>query len=72
MKSTINFIYFLNNHTGLITILVNCFGERMGNHFFGKLKDETPTSIIKMMCEMTDDNKEKFLKWIDENYPKSK
>jgi len=72
MNSTINFIFFLNNHKGLSTPLIECFGERLGNHFFLKLTDGNPTSIIKMMSEMTDDNKELFLKWIDANFDYTK
>ena len=68
MNSTINFIYFLYNHRGLSTGLTQCFGEHLGNHFIGKLKSGSPADIITLIVEMTDDNKELFLNWIENNY----
>jgi hypothetical protein len=72
MNSTINFIFFVDNHNGLKTPLIECFGERLGTHFYSKLKDGNPTSIVRMMSEMTDDNKELFLEWIDANFDYTK
>ena len=72
MNSTINFIFFVDNHNGLSKPLIECFGERLGKHFYSKLKDGNPTSIVRMMSEMTDDNKELFLEWIDANFDYTK
>ncbi len=75
MNKTINFLYFLHNHSGIVNALTDCFDQRLGNHFASKLmyfmKDSNVCKaehIIKLMMEMDDDNKEKFLEWIDKNY----
>lgn len=75
MNKTINFLYYLYNHNGIVNALTDCFGELLGNHFSSKLmsfmKDSRvckPEHIISLIMEMDEDNKEKFLKWIENNY----
>lgn len=72
---TINFLFFLHNHKGMGKALVDCFGESLGNHFLSKLNSFMaksiccePKHIIKLMMEMSDDNKELFLEWVEKNY----
>jgi prenyltransferase beta subunit len=55
--------------------LTECFGEHLGGHFSSKLASKMgdsivckPEHIIKLLMEMSDDNKEKYLEWIDNNY----
>ena len=68
MNKTINFMYWLYNHVNLTAGLVETFGTSLGNHFAAKLKDGGVASVLGMMMEMSDDNKEAFLEWIDKNY----
>lgn len=75
MNKTINFIYFLHNFDSIVSALTDCFGSALGNHFSSKLmsfmKDSNVCKsehIIKLLMDMSDDNKEKFIEWVDKNY----
>ena len=77
-KIQINFLYYLYNFYDIKQDLINCFGNNLGCHFNDKLTGKMyrdnesqfcrPAHIIDLMMEMTDDNKCKFLDYIEKEY----
>lgn len=75
IESTINFIFFLSNHPGMTKVINACFDPHLANHFNLKLLEIIgndshckPGHIIKFMGELSQNNKEIILDWIEQNY----
>ena len=67
--------YWLYNHGDPKVLLVELFGENLGNHFYGKFRskcvtfnDNTWMAWVDLFMEMTTDNQAKLAEWVCENY----
>ena len=74
-ESTINFIFFLSNHPGMTKVINSCFDPNLASHFNSKLSSIIgqdscckPEHIIKFIGELSQNNKEIILDWIEQNY----
>jgi hypothetical protein len=69
----INFLYYIHNFRNIEYDLLRAFGGKLGSHFYSKLMDKeenyiSAARIIKLIMEMTDENKAKYFDYISENY----
>ena len=67
-NTTINFLYWLHNHTNIEQVLIECFGGHLGGHFYSKLDNGRADSVLRMVMNMSDDHKETLIEWVDKNY----
>ena len=67
-NTTINFLYWLHNHRNIEQVLIECFGGHLGGHFYSKLDNGRAESVLSLVMNMSEDNQEKLIEWVDKNY----
>jgi len=77
-ERTLNFLYYLYNHTGMTKAIQECFadlGENMVNHFLNKLDGMIgddfvcrPQHILSWFFELSTSYQYQFLEWVNDNY----
>lgn len=71
--STINFLYFLYNYN-ILELKLAFDSTGLGNHFFDKFqglvkrKGSGTYALLETIMEMSDDNKQKVIEWVENNY----
>lgn len=68
VESNINFYYFLNNYN--YNFIEEIWGEdtSLGKHFRSKFEG----NILRFIGELSEDNKEKLMEWVENNYTSSR
>jgi hypothetical protein len=67
-NKTINFLYWIYNHTNIEGVFVECFGEHLGKHFISKLDNGRAESVLNLVMNMSDDHKKTLIDWTYKNY----
>ncbi len=73
-KSIIKWQYWLYNHGPAKQVLVEVFGEHLGNHFNSKFEyfadkyQHTALAWSKLFMEMSTGNQELLADWVCQNY----
>lgn len=75
-KATINFMYWVHNQLHVTQEwCIEVWGSRLGNHFYSKwngtprqFRSSTDKMLMWFIFELSDDNKETLLTWVEKNY----
>ena len=67
-NTTINFLYWLHNHSNIEQVLIECFGGHLGGHFYSKIENGRAENMLRLVMNMSDDHKETLIEWVDKNY----